>query len=147
MNPTHGHDGGNAYQLGMMAEAVRQNTQTLLKLAEAVEENSRISTRLSSRQDRMEITIEQIQADQRKMINMSMTGQKDEQEVRKRLEWLDRKYQEEISNQGVKDHGKKAVYAAILVAVLWWGWAAVKDAAVADIATQMKKQTEIRNKG
>jgi hypothetical protein len=47
----------------------------------------------------------------------------------------------------VKDHGKKAVYAAILVAVLWWGWAAVKDAAVADIATQMKKQTEIRNKG
>ncbi len=81
------------------------------------------------------------------MINIGMTGQSNEQEVRKRLEWLDRKYQEEISNQGVKDHGKKAVYAAILVAVLWWGWSAVKEAAIAEVATQLRNQTEIRNKG
>jgi len=147
MTPNPGHEGGNAYQLGRMAEALHQNTLTLAKLVESVDENSRNTTRLSNRQDRMEQAIEQIQVDQRKMINIGMTGQSTEQEVRKRLEWLDRKYQEEISNQGVKDHGKKAVYAAILVAVLWWGWAAVKEAAVADIATQMKKQTEIRNKG
>lgn len=95
----------------------------------------------------MEQVQEQMQADLRKMVNIGMTGQSNEQEVRKRLEWLDRKYQEEISNQGVKDHGKKAVYAAISVAVLWWGWAAIQDLAVAQIETKMKNQTEIRNKG
>lgn len=147
MTPNTGQEGGNAYQLGMMAEAVRQNTQTLLKLAEAVEENSRISTRLSSRQDRMEQTMEQLQAGQRKMLSMSMTGQNDEQEVRKRLEYLDRKYQEEINNQGVREHGKKAVYAAILIAVLWWGLAAFSDIVIAEVATQLRNQTEIRNKG
>ena len=69
------------------------------------------------------------------------------EEVRKRLEWLDRKYQEEISNQGVKDHGKKVLYGAILVALFWFMFALVKDAAVAEVATQLRNQTEIRNKG
>lgn len=147
MTPNPGHDGGNAYQLGRMAEALHHNTVTLTKLVEAVDENSRSTARLASRQDRMELTIEQIQADQRKMININMTGQATEADVRKRLEWLDRKYQEEVSANGVKDHGKKAVYAAILVAVLWWGWAIVKGAAVAEVATQIRNQTEIRNKG
>lgn len=147
MTPQNSHDHGNSYQLGRMAEALSQNTITLAKLTEAVEENSRSTARLASRQDRMEMTIEQIQADQRKMINMSMTGQKDEVEVRKRLEWLDRKYQEEISNNGVKDHGKKVLYGAILVALFWFMFALVKDAAVAEVATQLRNQTEIRNRG
>jgi hypothetical protein len=85
MTPNPGHEGGNAYQLGRMAEALHQNTLTLAKLVESVDENSRNTTRLSNRQDRMEQAIEQIQVDQRKMINIGMTGQSTEQEVRKRL--------------------------------------------------------------
>ena len=130
-----------------MAEALSQNTVTLTKLVEAVDENSRSTARLANRQDRMEQTIEQIQADQRKMININMTGQSTEADVRKRLEWLDRKYQEEVSANGVKDHGKKVLYGAILVALFWFMFALVKDAAVAEVATQLRNQPEIRNKG
>ena len=81
------------------------------------------------------------------MINISMTGQATEADVRKRLEWLDRKYQEEVSANSVKDHGKKVLYGAILVALFWFMFALVKDAAVAEVATQLRNQTEIRNKG
>ena len=81
-----GHDPQGAYQLGRMAEALHQNTVTLAKLVESVDENSRSTARLANRQDRMEQTIEQIQADQRKMINIGMTGQSTEADVRKRLE-------------------------------------------------------------
>lgn len=148
MTPTPpSHDPQGAYQLGRMAEALSQNTITLTKLVEAVDENSRSTARLANRQDRMEQTIEQIQADQRKMINISMTGQSTEADVRKRLEWLDRKYQEEVSANGVRDHGKKVLYGAILVALFWFMFALVKDAAVAEVATQISNQTEIRNKG
>lgn len=145
-NPS-GHDPQGAYQLGRMAEALSQNTVTLTKLVEAVDENSRNTVRLASRQDRMEQTVEQIQADQRKMININMTGQSTEADVRKRLEWLDRKYQEEVSANGVKDHGKKMLYGVVLVALFWFMFALVKDAAVAEVATQLRNQTEIRNKG
>lgn len=145
-NPSS-HDPGGAYQLGRMAEAIAQNTQTLTKLVEAVDDSSRSIARLASRQDRMEITIEQIQADNRKMINISMTGQATEADVRKRLEWLDRKYQEEVSANGVRDHGKKVLYGAILVALFWFMFALVKDAAVAEVATQISNQTENSNKG
>lgn len=145
-NPSS-HDPGGAYQLGRMAEAIAQNTQTLTKLVEAVDDSSRSIARLASRQDRMEITIEQIQADNRKMINISMTGQATEADVRKRLEWLDRKYQEEVSANGVRDHGKKVLYGAILVALFWFMFALVKDAAVAEVATQLSNQTENSNKG
>ena len=130
-----------------MAEALSQNTVTLTKLVEAVDENSRSTARLANRQDRMEQAIEQIQADQRKMININMTGQSTEADVRKRLEWLDRKYQEEVSANGVKDHGKKVLYGAVLVALFWFMFALVKDAAVAEVATQLRNQPEIRNKG
>lgn len=142
-----GHDPQGAYQLGRMAEALHQNTVTLAKLVESVDENSRSTARLANRQDRMEQTIEQIQADQRKMINIGMTGQSTEADVRKRLEWLDRKYQEEVSANSVKDHGKKVLYGAILVALFWFMFALVKDAAVAEVATKLQNQTEIRNKG
>lgn len=145
-NPSS-HDPGGAYQLGRMAEAIAQNTQTLTKLVEAVDDSSRSIARLASRQDRMEITIEQIQADNRKMINISMTGQATEADVRKRLEWLDRKYQEEVSANGVRYHGKKVLYGAILVALFWFMFALVKDAAVAEVATQISNQTENSNKG
>lgn len=144
--PPSGHDPQGAYQLGRMAEALSQNTITLTKLVEAVDENSRSTSRLASRQDRMELTIEQIQADQRKMININMTGQSTEADVRKRLEWLDRKYQEEVSANGVRDHGKKVLYGAILVALFWFMFALVKDAAVAEVATKLQNQTEIRNR-
>jgi hypothetical protein len=148
MTPTPpGHDPQGAYQLGRMAEALHQNTVTLTKLIESVDENSRSTSRLSSRQDRMEQVLEQLQVDQRKMVNMSMTGQKDEEEVRKRLMWVNQKYQEEISANGVKDHGKKVLYGAVLVALFWFMFALVKDAAVAEVATQLRNQTEIRNKG
>ena len=130
-----------------MAEALSQNTVTLTKLVEAVDENSRSTARLANRQDRMEQAIEQIQADQRKMININMTGQSTEADVRKRLEWLDRKYQEEVSANGVKDHGKKVLYGAILVALFWFMFALVRDAAVAEVATQLRNQPEISNKG
>ena len=143
----HGHDPQGAYQLGRMAEALSQNTVTLTKLVEAVDENSRSTATLANRQDRMEQTIEQIQADQRKMININMTGQSTEADVRKRLEWLDRKYQEEVSANGVKDHGKRVLYGAILVALFWFMFALVKDAAVAEVATQISNQTENSNKG
>ena len=142
-----GHDPQGAYQLGRMAEALHQNTVTLAKLVESVDENSRSTARLANRQDRMEQTIEQIQADQRKMININMTGQSTEADVRKRLEWLDRKYQEEVSANSVKDHGKKVLYGAILVALFWFMFALVKDAAVAEVATKLQNQTEIRNRG
>ena len=142
-----GHDPQGAYQLGRMAEALHQNTVTLAKLVESVDENSRSTARLANRQDRMEQTIEQIQADQRKMINIGMTGQSTEADVRKRLEWLDRKYQEEVSANSVKDHGKKVLYGAILVALFWFMFALVKDAAVAEVATKLQNQTEIRNGG
>lgn len=142
-----GHDPQGAYQLGRMAEALSQNTVTLTKLVEAVDENSRSTARLANRQDRMEQTIEQIQADQRKMINIGMTGQSTEADVRKRLEWLDRKYQEEVRANGVRDHGKKVLYGAILVALFWFMFALVKDAAVAEVATQIRNQTEIGNRG
>ena len=141
------HDPQGAYQLGRMAESLSQNTVTLTKLVEAVDENSRSTARLANRQDRMEQTIEQIQADQRKMININMTGQSTEADVRKRLEWLDRKYQEEVSANGVKDHGKKVLYGAVLVALFWFMFALVKDAAVAEVATQISNQTENSNKG
>ncbi|MGL4756282.1 MAG: hypothetical protein ACRCXB_28345 [Aeromonadaceae bacterium] len=134
------HDPGGAYQLGRMAEAIAQNTQTLTKLVEAVDESSRSIARLASRQDRMEITIEQIQADNRKMINISMTGQKDEADVRKRMEWLDKKYQEEISNAGMKEHGKKVLYGAIVVALFWWMFATIKSALVTEFAAQAREQ-------
>ena len=148
MTPTPpSHDQQGAYQLGRMAEALSQNTVTLTKLVEAVDENSRSTARLANRQDRMEQTIEQIQADQRKMININMTGQSTEADVRKRLEWLDRKYQEEVSTSGVRDHGKKVLYGAILVALFWFMFALVKDAAVAEVATQLQNQTENSNKG
>lgn len=141
-----GHDPQGAYQLGRMAEALSQNTVTLTKLVEAVDENSRSTARLANRQDRMEQTIEQIQADQRKMINIGMTGQSTEADVRKRLEWLDRKYQEEVSNNGVRDHGKKVLYGSVLIAIAWWIGALVWDSAVAKAATQIRNQTEIRNR-
>ena len=141
-----GHDPQGAYQLGRMAEALSQNTVTLTKLVEAVDENSRSTARLANRQDRMEQTIEQIQADQRKMININMTGQSTEADVRKRLEWLDRKYQEEVSNNGVRDHGKKVLYGSVLIAIAWWIGALVWDSAVAKAATQIRNQTEIRNR-
>lgn len=141
-----GHDPQGAYQLGRMAEALSQNTVTLTKLVEAVDENSRSTARLANRQDRMEQTIEQIQADQRKMININMTGQSTEADVRKRLEWLDRKYQEEVSANSVKDHGKKVLYGTILIALFWFMFALVKDAAVAEVATKLQNQTEIRNR-
>lgn len=148
MTPTPpSHDPQGAYQLGRMAEALHQNTVTLGKLVEAVDENSRNTVRLTSRQDRMELTIEQMQADQRKMININMTGQSTEADLRKKFEWLDRKYQEEVSANGVKDHGKKVLYGAVLVALLWFMFALVKDAAVAEVATQLRSKTEIRNKG
>lgn len=148
MTPTPpGRDPHGAYQLGRMAEALSQNTVTLTKLVDAVDENSRSTSRLANRQDRMEQTIEQIQADQRKMININMTGQSTEADVRKRLEWLDRKYQEEVSANGVRDHGKKVLYGAILVALFWFMFALVKDAAVAEVATQISNQTENSNKG
>ena len=148
MTPTPpSHDPQGAYQLGRMAEALHQNTATLAKLVESVDENSRSTARLANRQDRMEQTIEQIQADQRKMINIGMTGQATEADVRKRLEWLDRKYQEEVSANGVRDHGKKVLYGAILVALFWFMFALVKDAAVAEVATQISNQTENSNKG
>ena len=130
-----------------MAEALHQNTVTLAKLVESVDENSRSTARLANRQDRMEQAIEQIQADQRKMININMTGQATEADVRKRLEWLDRKYQEEVNANGVKDHGKKVLYGAVLVALFWFMFALVKDAAVAEVATQIRNQTENSNKG
>ena len=145
--PPPGHDPQGAYQLGRMAEAIHQNTVTLAKLVESVDENSRSTARLANRQDRMEQTIEQIQADQRKMININMTGQSTEADVRKRLEWLDRKYQEEVSANSVKDHGKKVLYGAILVALFWFMFALVKDAAVAEVATQISNKTENSNKG
>lgn len=141
-----GHGPQGAYQLGRMAEALSQNTVTLTNLVEAVDENSRSTARLANRQDRMEQTIEQIQADQRKMINIGMTGQSTEADVRKRLEWLDRKYQDEVSANSVKDHGKKVLYGAILVALFWFMFALVKDAAVAEVATKLQNQTEIRNR-
>jgi type II secretory pathway component PulJ len=141
-----GHDPQGAYQLGRMAEALSQNTVTLTKLVEAVDENSRSTARLANRQDRMEQTIEQIQADQRKMIHINMTGQSTEADVRKKFEWLERKYQEEVSNNSVKDHGKKVLYGAILVALFWFMFALVKDAAVAEVATKLQNQTEIRSR-
>ena len=145
--PPPSHDPQGAYQLGRMAEALHQNTVTLAKLVESVDENSRSTARLANRQDSMEQTIEQIQADQRKMINIGMTGQATEADVRKRLEWLDRKYQEEVSANGVRDHGKKVLYGAILIALFWFMFALVKDAAVAEVATQISNQTENSNKG
>ena len=63
MTPTPpSHDPQGAYQLGRMAEALSQNTITLTKLVEAVDENSRSTARLANRQDRMEQAIEQIKS-------------------------------------------------------------------------------------
>lgn len=140
-------DPRGAYELGRLAEALSQNTRMIVKLTEAVEENSRSTAQLSNRQNRMEVAIESIQADLRKTINLSTTGQENEIEVRKRLEFLNRMYQKDLDAQGVMTHGKKAIYGAILVALLWWGWALIKDAAVAEVATQISNQSENRNKG
>lgn len=151
MNPNTSQEGGNAYQLGMMAEAVRQNTQTLLTLVEEVKEGSRMSTRLSNRQDRMELTIEQIQADQRKMMSISVTGQRDEMEIKKRWDWVETKYQAEAKTDSVREHGRKIIYGMIISSLVLWGVAAIKEyavsQAVAEVATQLRNQTEIRNKG
>jgi Fe2+ transport system protein B len=147
MTPNPGHDGGNAYQLGRMAEALHQNTVTLAKLVESVDENSRNTVRLSNRQDRMEQVLEQLQADQRKMVNIGMTGQSNEQEARKLLAWVNQKYQEEQTSSSSWITRKNAVYISIMVAMFWFMFALVKDAAVAEVATQLRNQTEIRNKG
>lgn len=147
MTPNPGHDGGNAYQLGRMAEALHQNTVTLAKLVESVDENSRNTVRLSNRQDRMEQVLEQLQADQRKMVNIGMTGQSNEQEARKLLAWVNQKYQEEQTASSSWITRKNAVYISIMIGVFWFMFSLVRDAAVAEVATQLRNQTEIRNKG
>ena len=147
MTPNPGHDGGNAYQLGRMAEALHQNTVTLAKLVESVDENSRNTVRLSNRQDRMEQVLEQLQADQRKMVNIGMTGQSNEQEARKLLSWVNQKYQEEQTASSSWITRKNAVYISIMIGVFWFMFSLVKDAAVAEVATQLRNQTEIHNKG
>ena len=99
MTNPNSHDPGGAYQLGRMAEAIAQNTQTLTKLVEAGYESSRSIARLASRQD-----------------------------------------QEEISNAGMKEHGKKVLYGAIVVALFWWMFATIKSALVTEFAAQAREQ-------
>lgn len=126
-----------AFEFGRVVEALSQNTATLAKLAAAVEENSRYTVQLDNRQSRLESVIEDIQAEQKKVIHLSLTGHTDEIEVRRRLEYLDRLYRRDLDNRSAMAHGKKAMLAAAMVAVMWWGWAVLRDAAVSEVSRHM----------
>lgn len=132
------------YELGRMTEALSQNTITLTKLTEAVEENSRSTAQLASRQTMMEAKIEACQEDHKRMLSFSMTGQSNETEVRRRFEFLERQYQKDQEAQGLAIHAKKALLGAVAVAVLWWGWALIREAAISEVATQLNRVQEFK---
>lgn len=146
MSATPQQNPSGAYELGRMAEALSQNNRTLAKLTEAVEENSRSTSQLAHRQSKLEDSIKTLQADQQKMIPLAMTGYTSDAEVRRRFEYLDRIYQKDQDTHGIVTHGKKALAGAVVVAVMWWGWSMIKDAAVSEVAAQVGRIAEMRGK-
>jgi hypothetical protein len=134
--------GAGAYELGRMAEALANNTRTLAKLADLVESHAQTTSQHSARLSRIESSIEMMQSDIRKTVNMSMTGHTNESDVRERLAFLDRMYQQDQERQGLKRHGRNVLYGAIVVALFWWGFAAFKTALVNEFAAEAKAQTQ-----
>lgn len=134
--------GPGAYELGRMVEALAQNTRTIHQLSESVSEMARVSAKTSERMSRMEDSIERIESDLRKTINLSMTGHTNESEVRDRLAYLDRLYKADQDKQGLKKHAKNVLAGAIAVAIFWWGFAVFKDALVREVRVESHYQAQ-----